>query len=108
MVLAACATVNAIIRREKINEVDGTLVLDCNAVLLKMTESMAELKRDIGLGEPGLLYQAPNAPRATTGRSTISAPARNSAPDYRQPESILCRNEARPKATLGFQKRTSS
>ena len=60
VVLAACATVNAIIRREKITEVDGTLVLDCNAVLLKVTEGMAELKRDIGLVQSRrLLYQAP-------------------------------------------------
>jgi Asp/Glu/hydantoin racemase len=60
VVLAACATVNAIIRREKIKEVDGCLVLDCNAVLLKMTEGMAELKRDIGLMQsPRLLYQGP-------------------------------------------------
>jgi hypothetical protein len=41
VILAACATVNAIIRRENINEVDGALVLDCNAVLLKVTEAMA-------------------------------------------------------------------
>jgi Asp/Glu/hydantoin racemase len=61
VVLAACATVNAIIRREKINEVDGTLVLDCNAVLLKMTEGMADLKRDIGLRQSRrLLYQRPS------------------------------------------------
>ena len=60
MVLAACATVNAIIRREKITEVDGCLVLDCNAVLLKTAEAMAELKRDIGLVQSRrLLYQAP-------------------------------------------------
>jgi Asp/Glu/hydantoin racemase len=60
VVLAACATVNAIIRRERITEVDGTLVLDCNAVLLKVTESMAELRRDIGLMQSRrLLYQAP-------------------------------------------------
>jgi allantoin racemase len=60
VVLAACATVNAIIRREKITEVDGTLVLDCNAVLLKTTEAMAELKRDIGLKQSRrLLYQGP-------------------------------------------------
>ncbi len=60
VVLAACATVNAIIRREKITEVDGCLVLDCNAVLLKTTEAMAELKRDIGLVQSRrLLYQAP-------------------------------------------------
>lgn len=60
VVLAACATVNAIIRRERITEVDGALVLDCNAVLLKLTESMAELKHSIGLGQSRrLLYQTP-------------------------------------------------
>ncbi|MSP31595.1 MAG: hypothetical protein EXR03_02075 [Pseudolabrys sp.] len=60
VILAACATVNAIIRRENINEVDGALVLDCNAVLLKMTEAMAELSRDIGLSaSQRLLYQRP-------------------------------------------------
>ncbi len=60
VVLAACATVNAIIRREKITEVDGVLVLDCNAVLLKMTEGMADLSRSIGLrASRKLLYQRP-------------------------------------------------
>jgi allantoin racemase len=60
VILAACATVNAIIRREKIKEVDGAIVLDCNAVLLKVTEGMADLSRDIGLlASPRLLYQAP-------------------------------------------------
>jgi len=38
VILAACATVNAIIRREKINEVDGALIMDCNAVLLKTAD----------------------------------------------------------------------
>jgi allantoin racemase len=61
VILAACATVNAIIRREKIREVDGALVLDCNAVLLKMTEAMAELAGSIGLrASQRLLYQSPN------------------------------------------------
>jgi len=61
VILAACATVNAIIRREKINEVDGTLVMDCNAVLLKLTEAMAELSRSIGLrASQRLLYQRPD------------------------------------------------
>jgi Asp/Glu/hydantoin racemase len=60
VILAACATVNAVIRRENINEVDGALVLDCNAVLLKMTEAMAELSHTIGLGaSQRLLYQRP-------------------------------------------------
>jgi allantoin racemase len=61
VILAACATVNAIIRREKIQEVDGALVMDCNAVLLKVTESMADLSRSVGLrASQRLLYQRPN------------------------------------------------
>lgn len=61
VILAACATVNAIIRKENIKEVDGALVLDCNAVLLKMTEAMAELSRSIGLSaSQRLLYQRPD------------------------------------------------
>jgi len=60
VILAACATVNAIIRREKIHEVDGALVLDCNAVLLKTTEGMADLSKSIGLrASRRLLYQSP-------------------------------------------------
>ncbi len=60
VVLAACATVNAIIRRENLKEVDGVLVLDCNAVLLKTTEAMAELSRSVGLNvSRRLLYQRP-------------------------------------------------
>jgi Asp/Glu/hydantoin racemase len=60
VILAACATVNAIIRRENLKEVDGALVLDCNAVLLKTTEAMAELSHSIGLGaSQRLLYQRP-------------------------------------------------
>ena len=61
VILAACATVNAIIRREKIREVDGTLVMDCNAVLLKLTEAMAELAQSAGLrASQRLLYQRPD------------------------------------------------
>jgi Asp/Glu/hydantoin racemase len=60
VILAACATVNSIIRREKINDVDGALVMDCNAVLLKVTEGMAELSKSIGLNASRrLLYQGP-------------------------------------------------
>jgi Asp/Glu/hydantoin racemase len=60
VILAACATVNAIIRREKIHNVDGALVLDCNAVLLKVTEGMAELSETVGLRHSQrLLYQRP-------------------------------------------------
>ncbi len=62
VILAACATVNAIIRRERIEEVDGALILDCNAVLLKMTEGMAELARTAGVRTSRrLLYQRPEA-----------------------------------------------
>ena len=61
VILAACATVNAIIRREKIQEVDGALVMDCNAVLLKLTEAMAELAASAGLrASQRLLYQRPD------------------------------------------------
>jgi Asp/Glu/hydantoin racemase len=61
VILAACATVNAIIRREKIYEVDGALIMDCNAVLLKTAEGMAELAQTAGLRHSQrLLYQQPN------------------------------------------------
>jgi len=61
VILAACATVNAVIRREKIFEVDGALVMDCNAVLLKTAEGMAELAQTVGLRQSQrLLYQRPN------------------------------------------------
>jgi allantoin racemase len=61
VILAACATVNSIIRREKIQEVDGALVMDCNAVLLKVTEAMAELARSVGMRpSQRLLYQRPD------------------------------------------------
>lgn len=60
VILAACATVNAIIRSEMITEVDGALVMDCNAVLLKTTEAIAELAQSIGLRTSRrLLYQRP-------------------------------------------------
>ncbi len=60
VILAACATVNSIIRREKIYEVDGALVMDCNAVLLKTTEGMAELAQSVGMrASQRLLYQQP-------------------------------------------------
>jgi Asp/Glu/hydantoin racemase len=60
VILAACATVNAIIRREQINEVDGALIMDCNAVLLKTAEGLGELGKSIGLlASRRLLYQGP-------------------------------------------------
>ena len=59
--MAACATVYAIIRREKITEVDGALIMDCNAVLLKTTEAMADLSKTVGLNASRrLLYQSPS------------------------------------------------
>ncbi len=61
VILAACATVNSIIRRENIRQVDGALVLDCNAVLLKAAEGVADLKESIGLSHSRrLLYQRPD------------------------------------------------
>jgi len=61
VILAACATVNAIIRRENITEVDGALIMDCNAVLLKTTEAMADLSKTVGLNSSRrLMYQSPD------------------------------------------------
>jgi Asp/Glu/hydantoin racemase len=66
VILAACATVNAIVRSQGIREVDGALVMDCNAVLLKTTEAMAELSRAIGLrASQRLLYQRPSGQALT-------------------------------------------
>ena len=60
VILAACATVNAIIRKEEIREVDGALIMDCNAVLLKTTEAMTDLAKTTGLrASQRLLYQRP-------------------------------------------------
>jgi len=60
VILVACATTNAIIRREKINEVGGALIMDCSAVLLKTAEAMADLSKSIGLrASRRLLYQGP-------------------------------------------------
>ena len=60
VILAACATVNAIIRRENITEVDGALIMDCNAVLLKTAEAVAELHQSIGLtSSRKMKYQGP-------------------------------------------------
>ena len=60
VILAACATVNAIIRRENITEVDGALIMDCNAVLLKTAEAVAELHKSIGLtSSRKMQYQGP-------------------------------------------------
>lgn len=64
VIFAACATVNAIVRREGIHEVGGALVLDCNAVLLEMTEVAVELARVTGLGPSRrLFYRRPSRGR---------------------------------------------
>ena len=61
MILPACACVNAIVHTQKISEVDGALVLDCNAVLLKTTEAMADLAQRVGLSASRrLLYARPS------------------------------------------------
>lgn len=61
IILAACATVNAIVRNQEIREVDGALIMDCNAVLLKTTEAMADLASSTGLrASQRLLYQRPS------------------------------------------------
>ena len=47
-------------------DVQGTLVMDCNALLLKLTEAMAELAVSAGLrASQRLLYQRPD--RRTLG-----------------------------------------
>ena len=58
VILPACACVNAIVHQQKITEVDGALVLDCNAVLLKTTEAMADLAVRVGLSASRRLFYA--------------------------------------------------
>jgi allantoin racemase len=59
VILPACACVNAIVFRQKITEVDGALVLDCNAILLKTAEAMADLAQRVGLSASRRLLYAP-------------------------------------------------
>lgn len=81
VILAACATVNAIIRREHIEEVDGALILDCNAVLLKTTEAMADLARVAGVKTSRrLLYQRPEARALQAWRDLYRFRAAGKAP----------------------------
>ena len=62
VILPACACVNAIVHKQKIAEVDAALVLDCNAVLLKTTEAMADLTKRVGLqASRRLLYARPTS-----------------------------------------------
>jgi Asp/Glu/hydantoin racemase len=67
VILPACACVNAIVFKQKITEVDGALVLDCNAVLLKHTEAMADLAKRVGLSASRrLLFAGPSSPEIQT------------------------------------------
>jgi len=58
VILPACACVNAIVHKQKITEVGGALVLDCNAVLLKTTEAMADLAKRVGVSASRRLFYA--------------------------------------------------
>lgn len=67
VILPACACVNAMVFKQKITEVDGALVLDCNAVLLKHTEAMADLAGRVGLAASRrLLYASPSSTELRT------------------------------------------
>jgi allantoin racemase len=49
VILPACACVNAIVYKEGITDIEGALVLDINALLLKIAEAMTELSTLMGL-----------------------------------------------------------
>ncbi len=67
VILPACACVNAIVRQQKITEVDGALVLDCNAVLLKTAEAMVDLAQRVGVAvSRRLLYAGPTSAELQT------------------------------------------
>jgi hypothetical protein len=54
--------VNTIVVSEKITEMEGMLILDINALLLKITEAMAEFyKLTGGSRSRKLLYQKPTS-----------------------------------------------
>ena len=60
VILPACACVNTIVVNEKITEMEGMLVLDINALLLKVTEAMADFCKLTGAGRSRkLLYLKP-------------------------------------------------
>jgi hypothetical protein len=47
-------------RENKTRKIDGALIMDCNAALLKTTEAMADLSKTVGLNASRrLLYQSP-------------------------------------------------
>ena len=67
VILPACACVNAIVFKQKITEVDRALVLDCNAVLLKHTEAIADLAKRVGLAQSRrMLYAGPSSTELRT------------------------------------------
>jgi len=62
VILPACGCVNTIVVREKITEMEGMLIPDINALLLKVTEAMADFYKLIGISRSRkLLYQKPTA-----------------------------------------------
>ena len=66
VILPACGCVNTIVVREKIREMEGLLILDINALLLKVTEAMADFYKLTGVSRSRtLLYQKPTAENIT-------------------------------------------
>ncbi len=62
VILPACACVNTIVVNEKITEMEGMLILDINALLLKVTEGMADFYKLTGAGRSRkLLYLKPGS-----------------------------------------------
>ena len=62
VILPACGCVNTIVVREKITEMEGMLILDINALLLKVTEAMADFYKLTGVSRSRkLLYQKPTS-----------------------------------------------
>jgi len=62
VILPACGCVNTIVVREKITEMEGMLILDINALLLKITEAMADFHKITGESRSRkLLYQKPTS-----------------------------------------------
>jgi allantoin racemase len=60
VILPACACVNTIVVNEKITEMEGMLILDINALLLKITEAMVDFYKLAGVSRSRkLLYQKP-------------------------------------------------
>jgi len=60
VILPACACVNTIVVNEKITEMEGMLILDINALLLKITEAMVDFYKLTGANRSRkLLYQKP-------------------------------------------------